>query len=434
MPQRRASFIFAAAVLAYMAAILQRSSLGVAGVAAADRFEVNAAALSSLGVMQLIVYAALQVPVGILVDRRGPRVLIIAGSILLVIGQSCVAVAEDLSLAVIGRVLVGAGDAMIFVSAMRLIAFWFAPNKAPQMAQWLGNLGQFGQVLSAVPFAFFLHEWGWTTSFLLAGSLAAVAVIVAVLVIADRPADAPAPEKPASWGGTMRALGQSLKRPGTQLGFWSHFVTQSPGAVFSLLWGFPFLVFGLGYDERTSASLLLVIVFTGMIVGPGLGVLSARFPYRRSNVVLGLVAFTLVTLAAVLLWPGQPPFALVILHLVALGAGGPGSLIGFDFARSFNPSHVLGAANGVVNVGGFTASFVTMLAMGVILDATSSADGSYALDGFRLAFAVEFIIIGFGLVMLLHARRRTRRRFREDDGITVAPIWVALVGRWRRRP
>jgi len=112
-------------------------------------------------------------------------------------------------------------------------------------------------------------------------------------------------------------------------------------------------------------------------------------------------------------------------------------LIGFDFARTFNPVRVLGSANGVVNVGGFFASFVMMFLVGLIIDAQATAGASpaevYSLDSFRVAFLVQYLVIGFGVVMLLIARRRTRRRIVEEEGIQVGPLWVAAMEAFRRR-
>ena len=109
---------------------------------------------------------------------------------------------------------------------------------------------------------------------------------------------------------------------------------------------------------------------------------------------------------------------------------------GFDFARTFNPSRSLGAANGVVNVGGFLASFTMMFAIGLILDALAGpgADSAslYSLESFRLAWCVQYVVVGLGVLGLISARRRTRRRLAEDEGITVAPLWVALSDRLRR--
>ncbi|KQR54454.1 MFS transporter [Leifsonia sp. Leaf336] len=436
MNSRRSWVIFGIGVFAYLVAVMQRTSIGVAGVAATERFHVSAAVLSSLAVVQLIVYAAMQVPVGVLIDRVGSRALMIAGTALMVVGQVTVAFAPTITLAIIGRILVGAGDATVFTSLMRLVNSWFRGKLVPQLSQWIGNIGQLGQVLSAVPFALLLHQSGWTTAFLSAASVSVVALVGIVAAIRDRPVGSSEGPRPASWSESIRQLRISLARPGTQLGFWSHFTTQSSGTVFSLMWGLPFMVFALGIDPAEASGLLIVSVVAGLIAGPILGLLTARFPLRRSNLVLGIVAMMGLVWALVLLWPGTPPLWLLILLLVAIGIGGPGSLIGFDFARTSNPLHSLGSANGIVNVGGFLASFVMMFLIGVALDAQNTAHttaGLYALDSFRWAFAVQYVIVGIGVVFLVRARRRTRRRLAQDEGIEVGPLWVALIDVWRRR-
>jgi amino acid permease len=115
--------------------------------------------------------------------------------------------------------------------------------------------------------------------------------------------------------------------------------------------------------------------------------------------------------------------------------GGPGSSIGFDFARTSNPLHSLGSANGVVNVGGFTASFVMIYLIGSFLDLATSHFGQplYSLASFRVVFLIVFVVMGVGLVGLLRARRRTRARMFDEEGIRVAPLWVALNDALARR-
>ncbi|WJX99527.1 MFS transporter [Curtobacterium sp. 458] len=436
MNSRRAFLVWGIAVLAYVLAVVQRSTLGVSGVDAQERFAVSAAVLSTLAVVQIAVYAALQIPVGIALDRFGPRRLVLLGAVLLVVGQAVVAVSPTIGPAVVGRVLVGAGDAMTFISVIRLLPMWFSGRILPQISQWTGNLGQVGQVLSAFPFALLLHTTGWGTAYGVAAGAGAVGLVLAFAVVRNGPVPVRtgAIPLPHSWGGALRTFAHAVRRPGTQLGFWSHYVTQSSGTVFSLLWGVPMLR-GLGYTPTEAAGFLTVIVVTGFVAGPLLGVLCARYPLRRSNLVLGCVALLAVVWTAVLTWPGQPPTWLLVLLVVAMGIGGPGSLIGFDFARSFNPVGALGSANGLVNVGGFLAAFVMMYLVGTILDAASQATGQtvFAWANFRIALTVQYVVVGFGVAMLLHARHRTRRVLHEQEGIRVGPLWVALVARLRKR-
>jgi len=224
-----------------------------------------------------------------------------------------------------------------------------------------------------------------------------------------------------------------VRRPGTQLAFWVHLVGGTAPTVMALMWGYPFLTAGLGLEVPQAAGIFSLLVVGNVIAGPVIGYLVARFPLRRSNLVLTVVTVILTLWMLVILWPGSPPVALVAALYLAVGTGGPGSLIGFDVARTFNPSHALGSASGIVNTGGFIGGFVSVFGIGVVLDAVHVPGGPlYTLDGFRLAFLVPVALIVVGVAGLLVARRRTRRRMFELEGIQIAPLWVALF-RSRRR-
>lgn len=440
MNSARSWIVFGGAVFAYLIGVTQRTSFGVLSVDATERFHVNAAAVSTVAVVQIIVYAALQIPVGLLVDRIGPRTLIVGGALLMAVGQTVLAFSPSIGLAILARILVGMGDAATFVSVIRLLPNWFGGRVLPQLSQWVGIIGQFGQIISAVPFALLLHSLGWQPGLVIAGGASVVASAVALAVV--RRGEPPAATGPLPTTSALQQLGASIRRPGTQLGFWAHLVGGTVPTLMSIMWGYPFLTAGLGYDVPTAATVFSLLVLGSVLAGPVVGMLVARFPLRRSNVVLTLVTVIFVLFAAVLLWPGIPPLPLVAALFIAIGTGGPGSLVGFDLARTFNPSHALGSASGVVNVGGFLGGFISMLLIGVVLDvidgirvAAGGASDLYSFDSFRIAFLVPFAIVGAGLLGLLHARRRTRRRMFEERGIEIAPLWVALFrSRRRTRP
>jgi len=440
MNSRRAWIVFAVSAFAYLVAVMQRSSLGVAAVQATDRFDITATALSSLAVVQLIVYAGLQVPVGVMLDRIGPKAIIVTGAALMVAGQVTLGLSTSLGVAIVGRILVGAGDAMTFICVIRLISAWFSGRTLPLLSQLIGTIGAIGQLLSAFPLSTALHAWGWTPTFLSAAGLGALALLLFTLVVTDSPVAGALLREPESWASSMRRLRGSLARPGTQLGFWIHFVSQSSLTVFALLWGFPFLSVGMGYGPTGAAALISLTVIFSAVAGPVLGILTARYPNRRSTLVLGLVTAMGIVWAAVLAWPGIPPLWLIIVLLVVISVGGPGSLIGFDTARRFNPARSHGSASGVVNVGGFTATFTIMFLVGAALDLIDRMHGGtgapaelYSLESFRYAFLVQYLVVGIGVGFLLRARRRTRRLLLRDEGIEVDPLWVALLRTWRQR-
>ena len=122
---------------------------------------------------------------------------------------------------------------------------------------------------------------------------------------------------------------------------------------------------GESLPRRTASALITVFVIVSMAAAPFLGVLVQRHPLRRSWLVLGIVGLGVAAWTVVLAWPGPAPLWLLVALVVSVAVGGPGAMIGFDFARSFNPPNRLGTATGIVNVGGFLASLVTMLLVGV---------------------------------------------------------------------
>src|SRR3954447_12802508 len=429
-PPARAYAVWLVGLLAYAVAVFHRASLGVTAVDAQQRFSAGASVISLFLVLQLAVYAAMQVPVGVALDRYGSRALIVSGAVTMAAGQLILALATDVPTAVAGRVLIGAGDAMTFISLLRLIGLWFPGGTVPLITQLTGILGQLGQVAAAYPLVSLMHATSWRTTFL---GAAAVGVLVAVLVVValrDAPSGTVRPPA-ADLAQVRRSLADTWREPGTRIGLYTHLVTQFSGTVFALLWGYPFLTVGEGLSPGTAAGLLTLLVVVGMGVGPLLGRLCGRWPLRRSDLVFGILASTAAMWTVLLLWPGRAPLWLLAVLVVVLATNGPGSMIGFDFARTENPAERMGSASGVVNVGGFVASLLTIFAIGAVLDLlTPGASTAYGPGAFRAAFAVQYVFWAIGLVGVVRHRRQLRARL-AHDGIVLAPLHVAAAARLR---
>ncbi|WP_026533473.1 MFS transporter [Arthrobacter sp. H41] len=430
----RAYVVWAAGVCAYLIAVTQRTTFGVAGIEATERFDATASQLAVFTVVQLLVYAALQIPVGVLVDRWGPRALIMTGALLMMLGQLQLAFADSVGAGIVGRLLVGAGDATTFISVLRLLPAWFEPRRIPVLTQWTGIIGQLGQIMSVVPFVAVLSTFGWTPAFLAASSLSLLAFVLALALIRD------SPQRKSGVVPTLRQTGVSLaeawRQPGTRLGLWSHFTIQFPGTVFVLMWGYPYLVSAEGVEEGAASALMTLFVAVGIICGPILGRYVARHPLRRSTMVLAIAGAITVGWLLVLLHAGPAPYWLLAVLVVALAIGGPGSMIAFDFARTFNPSTRVGTATGIVNIGGFAASLVSMYVIGVVLDlllASGFSEGRlYSLASFRLALATQLVFLALGVGAMLVVRRRVRRQL-ADQGVVVPPIRQAVARERARR-
>jgi MFS family permease len=432
-PGARAWAVWSAGLAAYTIAVLHRTSLGVAGLDAQHRFHVGAGALASFAVLQLLVYAGLQVPVGLLLDRFGSMRLVVCGAIVMAAGQALMATTHQVGGAVAARVLVGAGDAMTFISVLRLVPQWFPARRVPVLTQMTGLVGQAGQVLSAVPLAAVLAGPGWTTAFVGAAGAGLFVAIVAFAALHDTPERRISSGPAITLGRLGRDLREAWRHPGTRLGLWTHFTTQFTGTVFALMWGFPFLIAGEGLPRETASTLLTLFVLTGMAAGPLIGMLVQRHPLRRSWLVLGVIGANALGWGLVLAWPGRAPLPVLVVLILALGLGGPGSMIGFDYARTFNPPNRLGTATGVVNVGGFVASLVTIELIGLILDARTGGRADYGIGDFKIALAVQYLIGAAGLVGILRTRRLARRRMAEE-GVVVRPLREVLAQRRRLAP
>ncbi|MDQ7877873.1 MFS transporter [Microbacterium sp. QXD-8] len=421
-PGLRAWAIWAVGVAAYVLAITNRSSLSAVGVDAAARFDADAATLSLFAVVQLAVYGGMQIPIGVLLDRYGARPIMTVGMLLMAVGQLTMAISPSVGVAILARMLLGAGDAAIFPGVLRLIATWFPAQRGPIMVQLTGIVGQSGQLVALIPLAALLHATSWTITF---GSIAGLGVLFAILVfllIRNHPPDRDDDVSVDTDTGAIRVVTSSVDNgvgiraawahPGTRLAFWSHFTTPFAGTAFVLLWGMPFLTAGEGRTTAEAASIMSLYVVVGMALGPIMGELSRRVPHLRSRaLVLPTVAVQAVAWLTVIAYPGPAPLWLLLALAVALATGGPASMIAFDHARTHNPSHRLSTATGVTNAGGFLAALLAILLIGLALDLQGAGTpATYNLDAFRIAFLTQVPLWLLGGAFIVIERKHTRIR------------------------
>ncbi|MFF8818561.1 nitrate/nitrite transporter [Leucobacter sp. NPDC015123] len=445
--------VWGVAVTLYAIAIVNRSSLSALGPATQDHFSIDASTLAAFPVIQLLVYAACQIPVGILLDRYGSTILILAGSALMLTGQIVMATVANVEFAILARILVGAGDACTFTAVMRLLPEWFKPRQLSTLGQVTGLIGQVGQLVSVAPLAFVVDTFGWATGFLGIAAVGVLSFVLGFVVLRDAPGRRTAFERltrrtgkitknsealaaapittvtmapPATnmipvvgrgragrkntggKEGILSRVRRLLSIPGVRLAYWIHFVTPFSAQAFLLLWGTPFLTGGLGMSAPAASGLLSLTVISSMVAGLVLGPISSRFIERRVLLVIGITVLIMVTWLAVLLWPGMPPGWLIIALLVILPLGGPASMIAFEVARSHTPRSFAGFGTGLVNTGGFTAALLLVMLIGIILDLQGAGSPeTYSLTAFKVAFAAQIPLWLIGLAMIFVERRRT---------------------------
>lgn len=423
---------------AYFLGSLHRASLGVAGPQAQERLDLGAAQLGFFVMLQLGIYALMQVPAGLLIDRWGPRRVLLGATVIMGVAQTIFAFATNYPIALSARALLGVGDAAVYISLLRLAASWFPARRYAVLTMWSGLVGMAGQLAATVPLTLALDSFGWVRTFAVTGI---TSIVYALLLL--RPAVA-APYREATavgrqpgvsgvladvaavWRGT--ALGK-----GTQLGFWTHQMTMSPSTVLSMVWGFPYLTEGLGYSPTEAAgqlSLLVVgVLVFNLIIPPFAGRRrGARMPLALVTGGANLLAFVLL-----LGWPGgHPPPVIVTVALVMLSAGAPASQIGFHLARDYNPPERMSTATGLVNAGGFLGAMVGAVTVGIVLDALSGT-AAPTLTDYRWALASLGLITAFSVTMsvgmLLSVRRHALGRAERGE-----PVVVPVVPHWWDRP
>jgi predicted MFS family arabinose efflux permease len=416
---------WALAATVYFLAVFHRSSLGVAGLLAEDRFGITAAQLGAFVLLQIGVYAVMQIPTGVLVDRYGPRRLLVAAAGLMAFGQLLFAIAPSYPLALLARALLGCGDAMTFVSVLRFAAQHFSPRRYPLLVALTSTIGMAGNMLATLPLEQLLQHAGWVASFAGAGCLSVLSGIAVWTLLDDRaPRPSPvrgAPELRAGVVAVSRRVASAWMLPGTRLGFWVHFASMSTATALALLWGQPYLVKGAGFTSSAASAVLLL----GVIVAGGGGMLVGWFigqhPNLRIALALMVCAVTVIGWTFVVFALGDHPSHVVVAALFAITMlGGPASMVAFAVARDYNDPRVFGTATGAVNVGGFVATAVVAILFGEVvtwLGGTSAQHLRYAL---LVPVAVQLYGASRVFVWLRRVRALVASRQRRGTPVPVA--------------
>lgn len=424
----RAYLIWALGLLTYVVAVAGRNSFGFAAEQAVPRFGVNATALSMFGVLQLGTYAAAQFPVGLLLDRYGARVMLLGGSGLMLTGQAALAVSDSLGLALAARVMIGAGDAAIFISVLRLVASWFPARRVPLMTQLTGVIGQLGQVVAAVPFYAVLVHAGWTAAF---GALAALLLVVILLLavgLSNEPDGLPTGAIPVLRSSPAAVLRDVLTSPGAWCGMFIHATGLSMVNMFTVLWGVPMLVIGHGLAPAEAGTLMTTTVGMTIVMGPALGAITGSRPHLRLPIIAVLLVLCLALWTVILAIPRPLPMVALVPMMFALALGGSWNNLGFDVARTSVAPMSVGTSSGFVNVGGFTGGLAATFIVGRTLD-VRSPDGDYQLSDFRIGFALALSVlvlaaIGAAVchVLALRRERVVRVASRPTGAVPVADV------------
>jgi MFS family permease len=366
-------------------------------------FAVGAAVLGNLSAAYFYGYAGMQIPVGLLLDRFGPRRLI--GISTLVCAGGCVLFATSTTLGAVtaGRFLIGASAAFSLVGAMAVAGQWFPPHRFAIFSGLAMAMGMAGGVLGQAPLRLAMEATDWRTTTLLLAVGGLALSLAAWATVRDRWRGS------GGVGSALANLGIVLRHRQTWLIALSGLGTSAPLLGFAGLWGVPFLETAYGLT-RTHAATLTSLLFVGWGVGaPLFGWLSDRIGRRRLPLIAGLVLET--AMMAVLIYvPGLSTWGLAALCFL-VGLLGSSQIVCFALAKENHGPELSGTAIGFVNAMVTGAGALFQPLVGLLLDlawkgGTLQGARLYDTGDYQLALA-SLIACAVGGFLCLIAVRET---------------------------
>ncbi len=407
--------IFLVLVVSYILVYFHRMAPGVIADDIMKSFGSTGAALGALAATYFLIYAAMQIPAGILSDHLGPRFTVTAGNLTAGIGSILFGLAGTFDIACIGRFLVGLGVSVIFISTIKSNSVWFSARRFALMSGLTGFIGNLGSVLSAGPLAWTLKSFSWRFVFVGLGVFSLALGLTGFLIIRNRPEDSgfppvnpPTPSDgshPAShW---MKSLVRVIKAPGIWSGFWVNFGINGGLYAFMGLWGIPFLRGARGMS-RTEASGYMTVMLLAYTVGLLFSGWIADHIGRRKPVLIFTAVLSALAWLALLYLPWESGWSGMALFAF-LGFAGTGTIVTFATAKESTDPSLAGTASSLVNTGTFLATLIVQPLIGWVLDL--GWDGTlvngarvYSAGNYHNAFLVILAFSAIGIAGALRIR------------------------------
>ena len=348
-------------------------------------FAVGGAIVGNLSALYFYGYAGMQIPVGLLLDRFGPRRLMTVAAGVVAVACLLFAWSDGLVGASVARFLIGAGCAFSLVGAMAVAGQWFPRERFALLAGLAMMFGMAGGIFGQAPLRVAVDATDWRTTMATVGVVGFGLMLAAWLFVRDR----------RRGSGGVGAVFEGLRRVAANRETWLNAVaglgSTGPLLAFAGLWGVPYLQ-AVHDIDRVAAGTVTSVTFIGWGIGaPLIGWFSDRIGKRRSPLIAGMILSAL-SLVAILYLPGIPLWGVAVLCF-GIGFGGSAQIVCFALVREHNLPQYSGTAIGMVNalVTGAGALFQPMI--GWLLDLSWDGlmvDGArvYAIGAYNLAFGV----------------------------------------------
>jgi MFS family permease len=370
-------------------------------------FAATAVIAGNLSAFYFYAYGALQIPVGLLMDRIGPRRLMTGAAALAAGGSLIFAASEAIAGAYLGRLLIGAGAAFSWVGVLTILTQWFPAGRFALFTGMAQAMGMAGAIFGQTPMAISVDQVGWRTTVVFIAAIGFAIAIGAWLIVRDKP------HASASSVGIGASLKVLLGNRETWLNALFGFSMTAPILAFAGFWGVPYLTTAHGI-ERAAATSLLLFIFVGWAIGaPFAGWLSDRIGARRPVMIAG-ASINVITYLIVIQFPSLPLTAITALYLIH-GIGAAAMVLGFACAREHNPPQMSSTAMGIVNVAVIGSGAVFQPLVGLLLDLQWTGElvsgvRVYSAEAYRIALSAISVAGVGGLCATLLMKESLARR------------------------
>ena len=385
--------IVATLATAYVASHFFRAANVTIGLDLMRDLAIGPEALGALTGAFFFGFAAMQIPVGFLFDRHGPRKTITGMLVLACLGGVVFVLAPDWPTLLAGRALMGAGFGVMLVGSMVVISRWFPPDRFATLTALVLSFGLLGNLAATTPLAWGAREIGWRGVFAGVVAFTAVATIAVWLVVRDAPPGHPfLARKPESAREMLRGLGQVLRNPSLPYILALNFCNYACTFTVQGLWGGAFLREAHGLSAVAAANVLFAGVIAYQVAMIGIGPLDRILDTRKWIAVAGTVAIAAL-LAALALLP-QPPAWFAVAALIAIGALSACSTMIMAHGRGIFPDHLIGRGMATMNTSVMLGVACMQSLSGVILGAFApQADGSRTEIAYRSLFGFMAVVL-----------------------------------------
>jgi MFS family permease len=346
----------------------------------------NAADLGLLTSVYFLVLAAVQLPLGALLDRHGPKTIQSALLLLASGGALLFALADGLLGLLVGRVLLGLGVALALMAGFKAIVTWFPPGRIALVNGWLVMLGALGAVTATTPSETIVRAVGWRGLFAILAGFCALAALLVLFAV---------PEQSLKSSAQSAARAPSLWTIYRDRRFWRIAPLSATGIASSWslqgLWAAPWLCDVAGLDRTTVVHYLAMMAIVVCASALLLGMVADRLRRRgvRTEVVLAtMLALSMMAQAALVFgWP-------IPSHLLwALIAGaGAATVLSFAIIADYFPREASGRANAALNLLHVGSAFVLQSATGFIIARWPETQGSYPAEAHQAAMATILVL------------------------------------------